>query len=78
MFLALVHNVTTIQPILKLQYLIGALTGDAANRLKSMQVTANNYNGAWQALVRRYDNNHVLLTAHMNNVISCRQRRKGQ
>ena len=52
--------------------MIGSLTGEAANRLENTKVTANNYDGAWKTLERRHDNKRVLLTAHMNNIISCK------
>ena len=51
MFIALVHDVPTIPPILKLQYLIRSLSGDAANRLKNVRITPENYTGAWQAML---------------------------
>ncbi|KAL7307803.1 hypothetical protein TKK_0000125 [Trichogramma kaykai] len=57
--------------ILKLQYLIRSLTGEVANRLKNVQITADNYDGAWQAILDRYDNKRVLLATHMSHVISC-------
>ncbi|CAB0034376.1 unnamed protein product, partial [Trichogramma brassicae] len=71
MFIVLVHDVPSLPPILKLQYLIRSLTGEAANRLKNVQITAENYDGAWQAILDRYDNKKVLLSTHMSHVISC-------
>ncbi|XP_023314645.1 uncharacterized protein LOC106654050 [Trichogramma pretiosum] len=53
MFLALVHDVPTFPPILKLQYLIRSLTGEAANRLKNVQIVGENYESSWQAIQAR-------------------------
>ena len=52
MFESLVHDVPTTPPILKLQYLLGSLTGDAAHRMKKIKVTAANYESTWDAMVR--------------------------
>ncbi|CAB0039404.1 unnamed protein product [Trichogramma brassicae] len=71
MFTALVHDVPSIPPILKLQYLLRLLTGDAANRLKNVQITAENYANSWQALQDRYDNKKALLFSHMSHIIAC-------
>ena len=71
MFIALVHNVSTISPVFKLQYLISSLTGDAAKRLKNTQIKAANYNGAWETMLKRYDNIRVNLFAHMKSIVSC-------
>ena len=71
MFIALIHNVSTIPPVFKLQYLISSLTGDAAKRLKNTQIKAANYNGAWETMLKRYDNNRVNLFAHMKSIVSC-------
>ena len=71
MFLALVHNVAKMPPILKLQYLVGALSGEAATKIKNVQISAKNYDGVWQSLIKKYDNKRLLISAHMSNIISC-------
>ena len=67
MFLALVHNVAKIPPVLKLQYLVGALSGEAAIKIKNIKITAINYDGVWQSLLKKYDNKRLLISAHMSS-----------
>ena len=71
MFMALVYNVASVPPFLKLQYLIGSLTGDAAKRLKYVQIKSGNYEGAWAAMLKRYDNKRINLSVHMHSILSC-------
>ena len=71
MLLALVHNVAKIPLVLKLQYLIGALSGEAAIKIKNIKITAKNYDDVWQSLLKKYDNKRLLISVHMSNIISC-------
>lgn len=49
-FQSLIHNVPTIPSIQKFHYLRSALRGDAATVIQSLEVSAVNYQEAWQML----------------------------
>lgn len=59
-FSSMVHDSTEMPEVLKLQYLLSALKGDAAHQFEHMQITADNYYVTWEALLKRYDNSKVL------------------
>ncbi|XP_011170485.2 uncharacterized protein LOC105203396 [Solenopsis invicta] len=71
LFRSLVHDVTGVPKVQKLQYLMGCLTGEAAEVVAGVPLTDGAYDGAWQDLMVRYDNPRVLLCAHMRHLISC-------
>lgn len=71
LFNSMVHDVSSIPNVLKLQYLKTSLAGEAAQLIKGISVNDANYEGAWQLLVKRYDNIRVLLATHLNQVLSC-------
>ena len=76
MFVALVHDLPTYHPILKLQYLARSLQGEAALHLPPPPFTGDKYEGAWKALNDRYDNKKLLLSTHLSSVISCAKIKK--
>jgi hypothetical protein len=47
-FSALIHNNTSVAEITKFQYLRSFLVGDAAQVIKSLELSAENYGAAWQ------------------------------
>ncbi|XP_029178087.1 uncharacterized protein LOC114945904 [Nylanderia fulva] len=71
LFRSLVHDVSTISKVQKLQYLKSSLTGEAAHVVDSVPLTDAAYQGAWEDLLARYDNPRILLYAHMRNLLSC-------
>ncbi|XP_023314139.1 uncharacterized protein LOC111693556 [Trichogramma pretiosum] len=50
-----------VQYVAKLQHLLNAVQGPAALRLKGMEITAANFDVAWDKLVHRYDNRRIRL-----------------
>ncbi|XP_043461792.1 uncharacterized protein LOC122506254 [Leptopilina heterotoma] len=70
LFKAMVDQ-TNITDVQKFYYLKSSLTGKAAERIKNLPVNNANYNEAWSMLVRRFDNNRILLAAHMRKLLSC-------
>ncbi|XP_076278422.1 uncharacterized protein LOC143208163 [Lasioglossum baleicum] len=70
-FLSSVHNKKRLSKVNKLTYLKSCLTGEAARMLDRTPITESNYDGAWQALVRRFGNPRVLSATHMRRLISC-------
>ena len=56
--------------VILLNYIISChdktcLGGDAARRLNNIEVVDENFVGAWDTLIQRYDNQRVRLSAHM-------------
>ena len=69
-FSALVKNDTALGSVLKLQHLLSCLDGEAARRIKSLQLIGSNFSVAWDTLLKRYDNPRVRLSAHMRRLMS--------
>ncbi|KAJ8949757.1 hypothetical protein NQ318_005080 [Aromia moschata] len=53
------------QNIKKIPYLRASLEGTAAQVIKSIQVTSDNYNLAWGILCERFDNKRLLVQNHV-------------
>ncbi|XP_051162407.1 uncharacterized protein LOC127282276 [Leptopilina boulardi] len=70
LFTAMVDQ-AALSDVQKLYYLKSSLTGKAAERIKNLTVNENNYLQAWTMLVKRYDNQRILLSAHMRKLLSC-------
>ncbi|XP_072400667.1 uncharacterized protein [Diabrotica undecimpunctata] len=64
-FQSLIHNNKSIPDINKFHYLRLSLKGQAADLLKSLEVSANNYIVAWNLLVQRYENKPLLKKNHI-------------
>ncbi|XP_050516560.1 MATH and LRR domain-containing protein PFE0570w-like [Diabrotica virgifera virgifera] len=64
-FQALIHNDKSIPDINKFHYLRLSLKGQAADLLKSLEISANNYSVAWNLLVQRYENKPLLKKNHI-------------
>jgi len=67
-FVAAVHN-TQMQNCDKLAYLKSSLSGDAADVIKAIQVTDDNYNEAWQILTKTYQNLREIGKAHLDRFL---------
>lgn len=68
LFVTLVHNNVTLNNVQKLHYLKTSLTGEAASKLKHIQVTDLNYEQAWNILKRRYGNKRITVDAIMKKL----------
>lgn len=53
----------------KLEYLKSSLEGEAAEVIRSIQVTDGNYLIAWDLLVKRYENNREISRAHLDRLM---------
>lgn len=69
MFDAMVHSVAEIPPVLKLQYLKASLGGEPAQLLRNIPISGDSYTGAWQLLIKRYDNKRILLDTYIKNLL---------
>nr|CAH7749249.1 unnamed protein product [Callosobruchus chinensis] len=68
LFLTLVHNDKSMDNVRKFYYLLGSLQGDAAKVLEAIQVTADNYDIAWNLLLERYENNQLFIKNHVRSI----------
>ncbi|XP_055613515.1 uncharacterized protein LOC129759958 [Uranotaenia lowii] len=68
-FSSLIHSSPEIPCIQKFQYLRSALRGDALKLIESLNITANNYAVAWEALLNRYSNTYLLKKKHLQALI---------
>lgn len=67
-FNSLIHSNNSIQPIEKFHYLKSSLKSDAAEILHSLELTASNYECAWELLRERYDNKRIIVQKHIKAV----------
>ena len=70
MFLAVVHNKKSIGPVEKFYYLRSYLENDAKAVLDGIPLTGSNSDVAWNRLLSRYDNKHLLITGHINSILT--------
>lgn len=70
LFVAAVHSNNAIQNVHKLQYLKSLLKGEAETLLRQTQVTAENYDIAWNTLKERFENKRVLITTHLRKLFN--------
>ncbi|XP_076657893.1 uncharacterized protein LOC143362007 [Halictus rubicundus] len=65
-FTALVLEDRTIPLVVKLQHLLNCLDGEAAAKLKGIEIVGPNFLRAWETLCRSYDNKFLRFSIHMN------------
>ncbi|XP_011859817.1 PREDICTED: uncharacterized protein LOC105557242 [Vollenhovia emeryi] len=53
----------------KFQYLRGAVSGDAASVIQSLEISDKNYEEAWNLLRERYDNTRVIVYTHIRKIL---------
>jgi len=66
---ATIHANSTLPPAVKFQYLLGTLSGEALNLIKSLPISDPNYNIAYNMLRERYHSVRRLSALHMNKII---------
>ncbi|XP_018357524.1 PREDICTED: uncharacterized protein LOC108757561 [Trachymyrmex cornetzi] len=59
------HPAASRAPASKFHYLRSSLKGQAADIIQSLEVSAENYNEAWQMLKRRYDKKRIIIQRHI-------------
>jgi len=67
-FSALIDNNVSLTAIEKFFYLRESLSGEALSSIKCLETTSNNYTVAWQSLITRYNNERVLVQAHVKAI----------
>lgn len=66
-FDAMINENQQLSVIEKFRYLVSAVKGDAAQALKSLKITAENYSVAWAVLKRRFENKKLIV---QNNLMA--------
>jgi hypothetical protein len=69
LFHSLVHSNKTMTKIAKFHYLISSVTGAAATTLDELDISPENYNDAWEALLEEYDNKRALIRTHLQTIV---------
>lgn len=64
-FESLVLADAAMPPVVKFQHLLNCLEGEAAEKLKGIQIIATNFQTAWETLCRRYDNKFLRFLVQM-------------
>ena len=67
---ASIHNNSTIGDIDKLNYLKGCLKGEALSAVSGLHLSSDNYKEAVELLDRRFGNEQLLISAHMESLLN--------
>ncbi|XP_029169288.1 uncharacterized protein LOC114939210 [Nylanderia fulva] len=67
-FISVIHNNKTLSDIQKFQYLRASLTGTALDIVKTLEISNNNYDLAWNILKERYNNKRVIVQTHIKAI----------
>lgn len=69
MFNTTIHNSLTLAAVVKMQYLLGSLSGEPLSMIKSLPISAQNYITAYDLLKARYHNPRRLKMLHLNALL---------
>ena len=69
-FNAAVHENSRLEDIMKFNYLKTVLRGQALSAISGLSLTADNYNQAVDILKKRYGNKQLLISSHMDKLLS--------
>lgn len=72
-FTAMIHNNSELSDCQKLCYLRASLKGEAANMLRSLETTEENYSIAWNSLQERYNNKRRIINNHVTALLNLEQ-----
>lgn len=67
-FNSIIHSNVSLNNVQKLQYLWASLTGEASDVVSSLEISDLNYEVAWDLLKERYDNQRVIVHAHIKSI----------
>lgn len=68
LFTSIITSNSEVPPVEKLHYLKSHVTGEAAQRIASFTITANNFELAWKSLTARYENKRVLIRSNFDKL----------
>lgn len=69
-FRSLIHNNRQLAPIDKFTYLRSSVHGDALQEICSVELSAENYEVAWKALEKKFENKKLIVKAHLDAIFS--------
>lgn len=69
-FDSLINKNDSISHIQKYHYLRAALEGGAAQVIRSLEFSAANYTVAWDTLLKRYNNDNLLVSNHVKSIFN--------
>ncbi|XP_053699002.1 uncharacterized protein LOC128745971 [Sabethes cyaneus] len=75
-FLSLIEQNPNLNSMNKFTYLKSSLTGDALQEINSIDLSAANYEVAWKALQRWYENKKLIVKSHLDALFSLEPLRK--
>lgn len=64
-FSAMIDIRSDLHDVEKMQYLLSAVTGEAANKIKILTIEGSNYSKAWDLLKRAYEDKRILISRHL-------------
>lgn len=67
-FTSLVDKNPVLSKIQKFFYLRAALSGEALNCIQCLETTSNNYQTAWELLIKRFNNKKILVQTHVKAI----------
>lgn len=67
-YTSLIHNNDNLSTIQKFFYLRSSLAEGAADSIKNIETTSDNYNIAWTNLITRYNNKKLLVQTHVKAI----------
>lgn len=68
-FESLIHKNDRISAIQKFQYFKSTLQGEAAQVIAGLQTTGENYENAWELLIKSYDNSKIIINTHLTQLL---------
>ncbi|XP_029160141.1 uncharacterized protein LOC114932141 [Nylanderia fulva] len=69
-FTSLIIQNTELTAFSRMHFLASSLTGRAFDTIKSIQITADNFDIAWKTLISRFDNKQRLVDVHVSALYS--------
>jgi len=72
-FNAMFHNNSSLAEVQRLHYLKSCLTGSAAEVIRTIPTTEENYQMAYNTLIERYENKSLIIQSHIRSLFSTAQ-----
>ncbi|XP_062535153.1 uncharacterized protein LOC134204342 [Armigeres subalbatus] len=69
-FRSLIHNNVQLTAIDKFTYLRSSVFGDALQEVSSVDLSGDNYEVAWKALEKKYENKKLIVKAHLDAIFA--------
>lgn len=69
-FNAMFHNNSNIPLVQKFHYLNSCLTGPAADIIRNIPTTSDNYTNAYSAVISRFDNKSLIIQSHIRSLFN--------